>query len=293
MTDTVEPFAAAWIATDQHHRDYRLNLARTEWCWDPLPTDANGWYVFKRERALEPVAATRGFTPICALEVANGVPLRADFTVFAIAPDGSGHAGPFGSAQEAWAFVPTSEAPVTSPTCRDPEWYVYLHRPTGHCQVSRREFPPFVKDIANTVVYGPFSSREAAILVSKSRHLEGVKPDSADAPKHHSEQRPRLDLLPTAPLEEVARVLAHGAEKYGEYNWCNGTRWGRCYRALLSHAWAWWRGEDTDPDSGLSHLAHCICNLLFLMEFQRNGWGEDDRFRGPTGAAFKKNDGLH
>jgi hypothetical protein len=90
----------------------------------------------------------------------------------------------------------------------------------------------------------------------------------------------------------VARVLAHGAEKYDPYNWCNGTRWGRCYRALLSHAWAWWRGEDTDPESGLSHLAHCICNLLFLMEYQRNGWGEDDRFRGPTGAAFKKNDGL-
>jgi hypothetical protein len=90
----------------------------------------------------------------------------------------------------------------------------------------------------------------------------------------------------------VAYVLAHGAEKHGTYNWCNGTRYGRLYRALLSHAWAWWRGEDTDPESGLSHLAHCICNLLFLMEYQRNGWGEDDRFRGPTGAPFKKNDGL-
>lgn len=104
--------------------------------------------------------------------------------------------------------------------------------------------------------------------------------------------RPRLDLIPTAPLEQVGHVLALGAAKYGTYNWCSGTRWGRLYRALLSHAWAWWRGEDLDPESGRSHLAHCICCLLFLMEYQRNKWGEDDRFRGPdTNHPFQKNDG--
>ena len=186
----------------------------TQWCWDPLPADARGWYAFKR------LSSFRSNARAAVLEV------HSDFAgvleLCGFAPDGAGHAGPFDSAEEAWAFV---------------------HR-TQPERVS--EAPP----------------------------------------------RPRLDLLPTAPLEEVARVLAHGAEKYDPYNWCNGTRWGRCYRALLSHAWAWWRGEDTDPDSGLSHLAHCICNLLFLMEYQRNGWGEDDRFRGPTGAAFKKNDGA-
>lgn len=104
--------------------------------------------------------------------------------------------------------------------------------------------------------------------------------------------RPRLDLIPTAALEEVGHVLALGAAKYGPYNWCSGTRWGRLYRALLSHAWAWWRGENLDPESGRSHLAHCICCLLFLMEYQRNQWGEDDRFRGPdTDHPFQKNDG--
>ncbi len=181
-------------------------------------------------------------------------------------------------------------------THREPGWYVYLHRPTDHCQISRQDSPNFIEDMYNATVYGPFPSREAANLWDTMRRSARVEPDSVpqeplgETPT--APPRPRLDLLPTAPLEEVARVLAHGAEKYDPYNWCNGTRWGRCYRALLSHAWAWWRGEDTDPDSGLSHLAHCICNLLFLMEYQRNGWGEDDRFRGPTGAAFKKNDGA-
>jgi len=33
------------------------------------------------------------------------------------------------------------------------------------------------------------------------------------------------------------------------------------------------------------------CCLLFLLEYQRNGWGTDDRFRGPDQEAFRKDDG--
>jgi hypothetical protein len=54
---------------------------------------------------------------------------------------------------------------------------------------------------------------------------------------------------------------------------------------------AWWRGEDTDPETGLSHLAHAGCCLMFLMEYQRNSWGTDDRLKGPDGGEFKKADG--
>jgi hypothetical protein len=28
------------------------------------------------------------------------------------------------------------------------------------------------------------------------------------------------------------------------------------------------------------------------MEYQRNGWGSDDRFRGPDGERFRKDDGA-
>jgi hypothetical protein len=204
------------------------------------------------------------------------------------------HAGPFRSAKEALAFADpnqlerVSETPATESTRRSSGWYVYVFRQTGEFELRAHAFLSSVRECLDADEYGPFSSQEAAVhWAAMSTQIE--RPLAA---KDGAKPRPRLDLLPTAPLEEVARVLAHGAEKYGDYNWCNGTRWGRCYRALLSHAWAWWRGEDTDSESGLSHLAHCICNLLFLMEFQRNGWGEDDRFRGPTGAPFKKNDGA-
>ena len=102
----------------------------------------------------------------------------------------------------------------------------------------------------------------------------------------------RFDLIPFASVGEIADVLAHGADKYSDNNWCRGTNWGRYFSALCRHVFAWWRGEDKDPETGFSHLAHAGCCLIFLMEYQRNGWGTDDRFTGPDGTDFIKFDGF-
>jgi hypothetical protein len=104
--------------------------------------------------------------------------------------------------------------------------------------------------------------------------------------------KPRLDLLPAGALTEIAQVLTFGAEKYGAHNWSRGTAWSRYYAALLRHLFAWWGGEDRDPETGASHLAHAGCCLLFLLEYQRHGWGSDDRGAGPDGARFRKDDGA-
>lgn len=101
----------------------------------------------------------------------------------------------------------------------------------------------------------------------------------------------RFDLVPFAALEEIADVLTYGANKYSANNWCRGTPWSRYFSALCRHIFAWWRGENTDPETGLSHLAHAGCCLIFLMEYQRNRWGDDDRFVKPDGEVFMKHDG--
>lgn len=89
--------------------------------------------------------------------------------------------------------------------------------------------------------------------------------------------KPRTDLLPPKALMAIAAAYAHGAEKYGDHNWINGASWGRYYGALLRHCFAWWAGEDKDPDTGFHHLAHAGANALIVLEYVLRGIGNDSR----------------
>lgn len=93
----------------------------------------------------------------------------------------------------------------------------------------------------------------------------------------HDQGKPRLDLLPPRAVEIVGAVLAYGAEKYAPNNWAKGADWSRYTGAALRHVFAHLRGEDNDPETGLPHLAHATCCLLFLLEYQAAGLGTDDR----------------
>jgi Domain of unknown function (DUF5664) len=76
----------------------------------------------------------------------------------------------------------------------------------------------------------------------------------------------RLDLVPWGAVMAVATVLTFGAIKYGPNSWQKVERFeGRYFAALLRHLVAWLRGERCDPESGLQHLAHAACCLLFLL----------------------------
>ena len=87
----------------------------------------------------------------------------------------------------------------------------------------------------------------------------------------------RYDLLPADALEDVVQIFSDGAAKYGDRHWEAGMSWSRPFAAAMRHLWAWWRGEDLDPESGRSHLAHAAVNVLFLMAYARRGVGVDDR----------------
>lgn len=81
--------------------------------------------------------------------------------------------------------------------------------------------------------------------------------------------KPRMDLIEPEFLEGVAKVLTHGASKYAQDSWKTDVSepQRRYYAAALRHLMAWKRGEKTDPESGLSHLHHAACNLMFLGYF--------------------------
>jgi hypothetical protein len=82
---------------------------------------------------------------------------------------------------------------------------------------------------------------------------------------------------PTEGRKDDHDKLPFGANKYGDRNWERGMNWSRPFAALMRHMWAWWRGEDRDPETGLSHLAHAGCCILFLLTYQGHATGKDDR----------------
>lgn len=90
--------------------------------------------------------------------------------------------------------------------------------------------------------------------------------------------KPRYDLLAPEALEEIAKVLTYGAKKYEARNWEKGISYGRVFSACMRHLWAWWGGEDDDPETGISHLAHAGCSIIFLLTYvKRNQNNLDDR----------------
>ena len=91
--------------------------------------------------------------------------------------------------------------------------------------------------------------------MKNSEQNEGVKYDYGKL---------RYDLIAAHSLNELAKVYTMGAEKYEDNNWRKGLKWGRIFGATMRHLWAFWRGEDIDPESELPHLHHALCNLAFL-----------------------------
>ena len=88
------------------------------------------------------------------------------------------------------------------------------------------------------------------------RKLDGGKPD--------------WSLLDLNNLTDTVSVLTFGAKKYARDNWKYvDDAQNRYHAALIRHLAAYQSGEYTDPESGLPHLAHAMCCLIFLSWFAK------------------------
>ena len=89
--------------------------------------------------------------------------------------------------------------------------------------------------------------------------MTGVKYDS---------KKPDYSLIPPHALDDVAKVLTYGAQKYDRHNWKQLENLDtRYFAAAQRHLWALQRGEILDEETGLHHAAHAICCMMFMLEF--------------------------
>lgn len=94
----------------------------------------------------------------------------------------------------------------------------------------------------------------------------------------HDEDKTKYELLPPEALEEVAQVFTYGAKKYEAFNYRKDLAWSRIFGASMRHMWAWWRGEELDPETKKHHLAHAACCILMLLDVVlTNNKKADDR----------------
>ncbi len=93
----------------------------------------------------------------------------------------------------------------------------------------------------------------------------------------HDDNKNRLDLIPVAGIEAAGRAFTFGAKKYNDHNWSKGFAYSRLLGASLRHIFAYVRGQDKDPESGLSHIDHALACLMMLAAHETEGLGNDDR----------------
>lgn len=94
--------------------------------------------------------------------------------------------------------------------------------------------------------------------------IEGVGPDAPTVTNQNGGKQSsspyRMDLLPPKALLEIAKVLKHGADKYGADNWRQIVVADHLNHALV-HIHAFLAGDSQDD-----HLEHAACRMLFALE---------------------------
>lgn len=92
-----------------------------------------------------------------------------------------------------------------------------------------------------------------------------------------SEKLP-LHLWPEVVTIHGCLALLDGALKYGRANWRHdGARASIYYDAARRHLDKWFEMNDTDPDSGLHHLAHALASIAIILDAEHQGVLVDDR----------------
>lgn len=125
---------------------------------------------------------------------------------------------------------------------------------------------PFIKELDNA------RKEIEKLTATPLNELKASQDPSCTGGRKFDGGKLEYDLLPPTALENVVQVLMFGAEKYEIDNWRrvpNAKR--RYWNAAQRHMWAYKNGEQTDPETGVHHLAHAVCCLMFINDLDNTG----------------------
>ena len=102
----------------------------------------------------------------------------------------------------------------------------------------------------------------------KPAKLPGAKNDDGKLP---------LSTVPPAAIRAIAEIRRYGNQKYADpQNWRRVDP-KKFHEAMLRHVLACWEDPGAvDPESGLPHLWHLMCNGAFLCAFLEGGSHAED-----------------
>lgn len=83
----------------------------------------------------------------------------------------------------------------------------------------------------------------------------------------HNDGKLRWSLISWQAISCMVRVLMFGADKYGAQNWKKGLNIKEILDSLQRHVSALMDGELSDPESGMPHIGHVMCNCMFYAYF--------------------------
>jgi len=72
-------------------------------------------------------------------------------------------------------------------------------------------------------------------------------------------------LLDWGAIRKLVEVREYGVKKYNKRDSWQEVSKERYIKALLRHVIAYADREDNDKESGLNHLAHAMCNCMFIL----------------------------
>ena len=87
-----------------------------------------------------------------------------------------------------------------------------------------------------------------------------------------------FSVIPTAALLHLGEVMKLGADKYGPFNWRETPVPAETYvDAMGRHMLSWQDGENLDPESQKSHLAHVMACCAIIIDAMENNMLDDNR----------------